>query len=621
MQTRHWIVALTFTALFSMLVLTSPAYLAPLTTASTLSPPAAPQGGGTGVAQWECWDDGTLDPCHPDFYGVDGLAPNDVWAVGESGSIFRYNGTTWNRVAFENDITPFYDVDVIANDSVWAVSSALWHWDGTIWEEVASSSRASIALSMVSDTDGWAVGYDGDIRHWNGTDFITVTSPITTPLRDIQMLSATDGWAVGDNGVIVRYNGSAWVAYPSPTTLILTKVQMRSATEGYAIGNNIFLRWNGTSWTIAANPPDFFTSLAMVSSGEGYADGFQGIYHWDGIEWTLDYTGTASYLNDMMVFPDEQIFAVGTESTILQRDSGGWNPVNGPQPHELAAVAALSPTNIWAVGYEETLMHYDGVTWQAETFTSLPTDINNRAFYAITFLNDTDGWIVGSDLMIRWNGSSWQEVDNGTEEYQSYRGVAAVSSNDVWVVGELSGGSGSVIRHWNGTTWSDIPHPALPRLNTITMLDSDTGMAGGYRYDSTMGIYESVLLRWNGSIWSEVTTPNISEVSSIVLEDTDNGWVISNGGGLRLENGVFTLNTNIYGYSAAFSNPYSGWIVGTYGHRWDGTTWHYDQYFPQYATDALLFEDGTGWGVGTNGVIYRFDPPLTTYMPLIQRGD
>lgn len=621
MSTYRRLIALVGFALLSFLFLTTAtASLTPLAF-SKMHTTFTDQGGATGVTQWECWDDGSLAPCHPDFYGMDGDAPNNLWMVGEFGSVYRHDGAQWNQVPFLNDQYNLYDVEVLSSNSVWVVAAGLYHWDGTAWEEVDLNNRSSLALSMVSDTNGWAVGYSGEIRHWDGTDFMTVTSPISTALRDIQMLSATDGWAVGDDGVILRYNGSTWGAFTSPTTLGLTNLDMRSATEGYAIGNNVFLRWNGTAWTIAATPGDFFSVLTMVSPTEGFAAGYQGIYEWNGATWTLTYTDTAPYLQAMTSLPGGEVVAVGASSSVLRYDSGVWNPENVPQPYILNAVAASSPTNVWAVGYNETLMRYDGATWQEAPYTPLPNPVTDRLFSDIAFLNNSDGWVVGSDVILRWNGTTWQEVDDNSSVYQGYRGVAALSATDVWVVGELTGGSGSVIRHWNGTTWSDVAHPTAYTLNTITMLNSTTGMAGGYRYDSTSGTYQSVLLRWNGSVWSEVTTPNINQISSIVLEDSNNGWVVSYGGGLRFENGVFTLNTAIYGNSAAFSNPDNGWIVGSYGHRWDGTVWHYDQYFAQYANDLLLFDDGTGWAVGDNGVIYYFEPPVTTYLPLIQRGE
>src|SRR5206468_9107024 len=58
----------------------------------------------------------------------------------------------------------------------------------------------------------------------------------------------------------------------------------------------------------------------------------------------------------------------------------------------------------------------------------------------------------------------WEVVSSpnvGTSDNQ-LRGVAAVSANDVWAVGDYSNGTGhqqTLVEHWNGTAWSVVPSP------------------------------------------------------------------------------------------------------------------------------------------------------------------
>jgi hypothetical protein len=296
------------------------------------------------------------------------------------------------------------------------------------------------------------------------------------------------------------------------------------------------------------------------------------------------------------------------------------NAINMPQTDTLYGVAAISPTNVWAVGSNDTLLHYDGTTWQEETYDSLPNSTVKRDFLDISFLSDTDGWAVGNDLIVRWNGSHWQEVDNNSGE-QGYRGVAALSATDVWVVGSSVFPQRSVIRHWDGSTWSDVPHPSATSLETIAMVDSNTGMAGGYRLVGPYKDYDSVILRWNGSEWSEVHAPDISYIEDIILENAHTGWALGTDRIVRLEAGKFMLFDFIGGRSISFSTPTSGWVVGRKGYRWDGTQWNYDQTFPQVANDSLLFADGTGWAVGEEGAIYYLEPLKTLYLPRIEYND
>lgn len=127
------------------------------------------------------------------------------------------------------------------------------------------------AVSMVSSTDGWAVGSGGVRLRYNGTSWNTVTSPTVTDLFTVSMVSATDGWAVGSAGAILRYNGTSWSTVSSPTGEKLSSVYMVSATDGWAVGDlGTTLQYNGTSWGIVGSPTD--TWSVMASPGGGMAD-------------------------------------------------------------------------------------------------------------------------------------------------------------------------------------------------------------------------------------------------------------------------------------------------------------------------------------------------------------
>ena len=118
------------------------------------------------------------------------------------------------------------------------------------------------SVYMVTDTNGWAVGYDGMIIHWDGTDWSNVTSPTMWPLTSVFMVSANDGWAVG--GHIIHWNGTEWSTVTSPTVTsptwyLLLSVFMVSADDGWAVGGGgTIIRWTGTEWI-----PEFPTVMLM----------------------------------------------------------------------------------------------------------------------------------------------------------------------------------------------------------------------------------------------------------------------------------------------------------------------------------------------------------------------
>src|SRR5437899_949601 len=63
-------------------------------------------------------------------------------------------------------------------------------------------------------------------------------------------------------------------------------------------------------------------------------------------------------------------------------------------------------------------------------------------------------------LIEHWDGSQWTMVSSpnpGSVRDELY-GVAAISANDVWAVGDSFNGGNSnnltLIEHWDGTSWS-----------------------------------------------------------------------------------------------------------------------------------------------------------------------
>jgi hypothetical protein len=72
-------------------------------------------------------------------------------------------------------------------------------------------------------------------------------------------------------------------------------------------------------------------------------------------------------------------------------------------------------------------------------------------------------------LVERWNGKKWQVVPspNPNAHYSVLRGVAAVSTSDVWAVGDASDARGNqetLIEHYDGQRWSIGPSPGKSYL-------------------------------------------------------------------------------------------------------------------------------------------------------------
>ena len=263
------------------------------------------------------------------LYGLDFVAPNDGWAVGvlnqttpPAWGLQHWNGSSWTEFqppAFGPG--PMKDVDMLSSNQVWAVGlQAAFYWNGSTWTQQSSPGNFMDAVSMVSPTDGWAVGSGGDIVHFDGTSWTNYTSPTTTNLWSLDMVDANEGWAGGTLGLMLHYQNGTWTQVtPNPGSTTIEAIQMLNANEGWAVGyGGQILHYTGGTWSPVASPVSVnLLGIHMINAAEGWAvgvsptGGTSAIIHYQGGTWTQVNSPTRNNLRDVFVFPDGQGWAVG----------------------------------------------------------------------------------------------------------------------------------------------------------------------------------------------------------------------------------------------------------------------------------------------------------------------
>jgi hypothetical protein len=332
--------------------------------------------------------------------------------------------------------------------------------------------------------------------------------------------------------------------------------------------------------------------------------------------------------------------------------AGSWQIVQSPSKgqgglgNNLASVAMLSPTDVWAVGwypmtgtgYFQTLVeNWDGTKWSivpSPNVTGSTYDVLN----GISAVSATDIWAVGyagfvgrtperQTLVEHWNGSRWRIVPSpspGNHSGNDLFGVNAISSSDIWAVGDFFSGlngqrGGALTIHWNGTRWSVVPNPGtLATLNAVTSLGTSNVWAVG-----------TDALHWDGTKWSHVGVqiPHPSQgISLQSLSATSAGDIWASGfynyptpegtfpvGLIEHSTGSsFTIvpsrvkSSWLYGIKALAPNKV--WAVGLSNgppaivERWNGTSWSLGASLSPgswqsfFAVDALA--SGEAWAVG-----------------------
>src|SRR5437868_6178538 len=192
-----------------------------------------------------------------------------------------------------------------------------------------------------------------------------------------------------------------------------------------------------------------------------------------------------------------------------------WSSVSSPNPglwSALRDVAVVTANDMWLVGNNyncsgggcpHTLAeHWDGTSWSLVPTPELGTGDN--ILYGVAAVSANDVWAVGQNcnqtLVEHWNGTSWSVVPSpnpGTGQNFLY-GVAAVSATDVWAVGYYSGRTGGTLtEHWDGTSWSVVSTPNVgTQLKDVAAVSANDVWAVGYSgYPSNLTLIE----HWDGT--------------------------------------------------------------------------------------------------------------------------
>jgi len=220
---------------------------------------------------------------------------NNVWVVGNGGTILYYNGSTWTAQTSgtSEDLNGVWGSSAT---SVWAVgdNGTVLFFDGTSW--TAQTSGTSENLNGVwgsSATSVWAVGGGGVIQFYNGSSWATQTSGTVNTLESVWGSSATSVWAVGISGTIVfsSNGGSTWTAQTSGTTAILYDVWGSSATSVWISGSQggviLFSSDGGSNWATQSSGNSVSLLSIWGSSGTSvWAVGGSGrILFYNGATW------------------------------------------------------------------------------------------------------------------------------------------------------------------------------------------------------------------------------------------------------------------------------------------------------------------------------------------------
>lgn len=325
-------------------------------------------------------------PDNNTLYGIEMIAPDDIWAVGryvdpsnlqDTPLALHWDGGAWTQVPVDcnahplkpkctlNAVTAVASNDVLAVGSFHHPDNLDWetvsvHWDGTQWTWVPSPQQQNgegsvfLAAEAIASNDVWAVGtWPGLVpgaftqplaAHWDGTQWTEFFVPFNTgdenfddtALSAISAVSSDDVWAVGWHELIftghqpfiVHWDGTAWSVFeprPDPLYTSTSDVKAFASDDVWVAANKV-------------NPADQFNP-------------FDVLLHWDGSSWTEYMMEDADLIAG--IAPDD-IWAAGG-GKLSHWDGTAWTLVYDTviDLPALVALDATSTCDVWGVGWQQ----------------------------------------------------------------------------------------------------------------------------------------------------------------------------------------------------------------------------------------------------------------------------
>lgn len=284
-------------------------------------------------------------------------------------------------------------------------------------------------------------------------------------------------------------------------------------------------------------------------------------------------------LNTVFFLDGKRGWAGGDDGFLIRTEDGGVTWVN----QRVSTAAAINDIyfrdkerGFLVAGNSIFRTEDDGTRWsEARRFTPEEFDGATVELYCIRFSSKKKGWVVGSvSKRDRVVDSILVYTDNAGDTWQRQQAPSRSELIHVDFDGDRRGwivGDGGTILHTNdaGETWIRQSSGSTATLYHVDFRNDKKGLAVGEK---------GTILRTvdGGATWMPVTTNVLTTLLSVEFVNEDEGWAVGRGGTiLRTGDGGLT-----------WLKQESSLTTGLY---------------------ALQFQKKTGWVVGGDGMIVRYE--------------
>jgi cysteine-rich repeat protein len=366
------------------------------------------------------------------FAGFGGTSRADVFAVGSSKTLLRYQMPPWRQVTIPATIAQLYDIDGPAMDDFFIVGAAaqILRYRQGVWSTMQAMLPGPTPLQtfhtiydvdVVSPTVAFAAASNGKMLFWDGVSWTATAVPGTSAaFQGVFARSANDAWAVTAGGDLYRFDGASWTL----------------------LSNSGFLESLHELWVT-----DTDEVIAAGTSGSGVGSrGF--IKRFDGVQWTEE-LGLAPYGQQrpgLWGTSDGNLFAsfTASDSRIFHYDGFVWEELPAFDGYSVYGLGGSSAGDVIALG-QATVSRFDGSSWSSikpNTFLPIYAALtdgsslivaggDNGAVFALdgAFPRD-DGGPCADPVRVYCGGVAWGDTHGGADHVSSYGSCASSRPGD-----------------------------------------------------------------------------------------------------------------------------------------------------------------------------------------------
>ena len=210
-------------------------------------------------------------------------------------------------------------------------------------------------------------------------------------------------------------------------------------------------RFDGASWSVMETPSTGgLRCIFALSASDAFLCAGSQVLHYDGAAFTAlgtDVTAATGLdgLIDVWAASRSDVWVVGDDAIVGHYDGTSWRRTLAGSPFK-SSIWGSGPTDIYALDTFD-LVHFDGATWN-----EVPLDAGGGGTQ-VWGTSASDVWVMtDSSDVHHFDGSSWQTLEIDFDP----AAVWGPASNDLWAAG--SPGS---IAHYDGSAWREVTHQQI----------------------------------------------------------------------------------------------------------------------------------------------------------------